>query len=216
VTGSNSSADATTDAPRIVTSPGNSTLRVDGTAAGQLTALTTIIPGYLGKLNDFVTSLATAVNSQHTAGTDLDGAAGVDLFASTDGAPLTAANFGVAITDVRKVAASSIAGTASLDSSNADALSQLGSTSGLDGSFRQIITALGVQSSVSSRNVSIQAVITSQVDNSRQSVSGVSLDEEMTNMLAFQHGYQAAARMVTTIDSMLDTLINHTGLVGQA
>jgi flagellar hook-associated protein 1 FlgK len=44
----------------------------------------------------------------------------------------------------------------------------------------------------------------------------VSLDEEMTNMLAFQHGYQAAARMVTTIDSMLDTLINHTGLVGQA
>lgn len=216
VTGSNSSADATTDPPRIVTSPGNSTLRVDGTAAGQLTALTTIIPGYLGKLNDFVTSLATAVNSQHTAGTDLDGAAGVDLFASTDGSPLTAANFGVAITDVRKVAASSIAGTASLDSSNADALSQLGSTSGLDGAFRQIITALGVQSSVSSRNVSIQAVITSQVDNARQSVSGVSLDEEMTNMLAFQHGYQAAARMVTTIDSMLDTLINHTGLVGQA
>jgi flagellar hook-associated protein 1 FlgK len=39
-------------------------------------------------------------------------------------------------------------------------------------------------------------------------VSGVNLDEEMTNMLQFQHGYQAAAKMVTTINDMLDSIIN--------
>ena len=68
---------------------------------------------------------------------------------------------------------------------------------------------------MSSRDVGIQAVITSQVDDDRESVSGVSLDEEMTNMLAYQHGYQAAARLVTTIDQMLDVLINRTGIVGR-
>jgi flagellar hook-associated protein 1 FlgK len=78
-----------------------------------------------------------------------------------------------------------------------------------------VITALGVQAAVSSRNVGIQAVITRQVDDDRESVSGVSLDEEMTNMLAYQHGYQAAARMITTVDEMLDVLINKTGLVGR-
>jgi flagellar hook-associated protein 1 FlgK len=58
-------------------------------------------------------------------------------------------------------------------------------------------------------------VIAGQVDASRESVSGVNIDEEMTNMLAFQHGYQAAGRLVTAIDEMLDTLINRTGLVGR-
>ena len=58
-----------------------------------------------------------------------------------------------------------------------------------------------------------QSVLTS-IDNQRQSVSGVSLDEEMTNLMKFQRGYQASARMMTTIDQMLDTLINHTGTVG--
>jgi flagellar hook-associated protein 1 FlgK len=212
--GSTSARGVATDRPRILTSPGSSVLQVDGTAAGQLSALSTTIPGYLGELDDFATSLAAAVNTQHGRGSDLDGVAGGEVFGRTDGKPLTAANIRVLISDERKLAAASTAG-ASLDASNADALSQLGTTSGLDASYRKVITALGVQSSVSSRNVSIQAVITSQVDDDRESVSGVSLDEEMTNMLAFQHGYAAAARMITTIDEMLDVLINRTGLVGR-
>ena len=51
------------------------------------------------------------------------------------------------------------------------------------------------------------------LDNARSSYSGVNTDEEMTNMVEFQHAYEASARFMTTIDSMLDTLINHTGLV---
>jgi flagellar hook-associated protein 1 FlgK len=45
-------------------------------------------------------------------------------------------------------------------------------------------------------------------------VSGVSLDEEMTNMITFQRGYQASSRVMSTMDDMLDTLINRTGRVG--
>jgi flagellar hook-associated protein 1 FlgK len=48
----------------------------------------------------------------------------------------------------------------------------------------------------------------------RQSASGVSVDEEMVNMIRFQRGYQASARAMTTIDSILDQLINRTGRVG--
>ena len=69
-----------------------------------------------------------------------------------------------------------------------------------------------VQSVKSTQQVS-EAVLAS-IDNQRKSVSGVSLDEEMTNLVTFQRGYQASARMLTTIDQMLDTLINRTGTVG--
>jgi flagellar hook-associated protein 1 FlgK len=53
------------------------------------------------------------------------------------------------------------------------------------------------------------------IDNNRTSVSGVSLDEEMTNMIKYQHSYDASARMITTMDEMLDTLITRTGIVGR-
>ncbi len=52
------------------------------------------------------------------------------------------------------------------------------------------------------------------IENQRQSVSGVSLDEEMTNLIAFQRGYEASARTLTALDNMLETLIEHTGQVG--
>lgn len=51
----------------------------------------------------------------------------------------------------------------------------------------------------------------SSINNQRESVSGVSLDEEMTNLMNYQQGYQASARVMTTIDTLLNTLINQTG-----
>ena len=57
-------------------------------------------------------------------------------------------------------------------------------------------------------------VLTDAVEDRRQSASGVSLDEEMTNLIRFQRGYQASARTMSTIDEMLDVLINRTGRVG--
>lgn len=59
----------------------------------------------------------------------------------------------------------------------------------------------------------LQSTVTA-INDQRQSVSGVSLDEEMTNLISFQRGYQASARTLTAMDSMLETLIEHTGRVG--
>jgi flagellar hook-associated protein 1 FlgK len=64
-----------------------------------------------------------------------------------------------------------------------------------------------------SKESTAQALVNS-VDSSRQSTSGVSMDEEMTNMVKFQRAYQASARAMSTMDEMLDILINRTGKVG--
>lgn len=81
--------------------------------------------------------------------------------------------------------------------------------------FRSIVGQLGVQSNEASRQVENQKIIVDQVEARRQSVVGVSLDEEMSNMIKFQHAYNAAARVMTTVDEMLDKVINSMGIVGR-
>jgi flagellar hook-associated protein 1 FlgK len=61
----------------------------------------------------------------------------------------------------------------------------------------------------------VQTKIADQASADRQSVIGVSLDEEMTNLVATQHAFEAASRVLTAVDEMLDTLINRTGTVGR-
>jgi flagellar hook-associated protein FlgK len=125
------------------------------------------------------------------------------------------------VTDPARVAAAGISpaatgGTPSADARNADALFRLSlDPAGTDALYRKLVVSLGVESSVATRNLEVQSVLSAQVDAARESVSGVNLDEEMTNMMAFQHAYNAAARMITTIDEALDTLISRTGLVGR-
>ncbi|TFV52463.1 flagellar hook-associated protein FlgK [Blastococcus sp. TF02A-35] len=213
VEGSDDLAGYATDRPRVVTDPGGFTVTVGGTAGGQLHALNSILPTYRGELDKVAQTLATQLNDTHREGFDLDGVAG-DPLVGPD--PVSASSIKVLITDPRKLAASTIdSGTGNLGRANADKLSQLGQGVGSpDTAYRQMIVELGVQSAVSQRNLDIQSVITGQVDANRESVAGVNLDEEMTNMLSFQHAYSAAGRLVTAIDELLDVLINRTGRVG--
>jgi flagellar hook-associated protein 1 len=81
--------------------------------------------------------------------------------------------------------------------------------------YRSMVGELGVQSQEATRQATNQKVLVDQVDSNRQSVSGVSLDEEMANMIKFQHAYNAAARSLTTFDEMLDKVINSMGTVGR-
>ena len=67
--------------------------------------------------------------------------------------------------------------------------------------------------SAQDEQANLQTTVTA-IGSQRQSVSGVSLDEEMTNLISFQRGYQASARTLTAMDDMLETLIEHTGRVG--
>jgi flagellar hook-associated protein 1 FlgK len=81
--------------------------------------------------------------------------------------------------------------------------------------FQSIVGELGVQSQEATRQATNQQALVDQIDSRRQSVSGVSLDEEMANMIKFQHAYNAAARSLTTFDEMLDKVINNMGIVGR-
>ncbi|MDT0126217.1 flagellar hook-associated protein FlgK [Paenibacillus sp. RRE4] len=81
--------------------------------------------------------------------------------------------------------------------------------------FSAIVGQLGVQSQEAARQTSNSEFLVQQVDTRRQSVSGVSLDEEMGNMIKYQHAYSASARFMTTYDQLLDKLINSTGMVGR-
>ena len=81
--------------------------------------------------------------------------------------------------------------------------------------FNSIVGQLGVQTQEAARQTQHIQSLVDQVDSRRQSVSGVSLDEEMSDMIKFQHAYSAAARYMTTFDELLDKLINGTGVVGR-
>jgi flagellar hook-associated protein 1 FlgK len=81
--------------------------------------------------------------------------------------------------------------------------------------YRGLVVQLGVEAQTANRRTDIQRGILAQVDSAREAQSGVNMDEEMTNMLAFQRAYEGAARFMTAVDQMLDTLINRTGLVGR-
>jgi flagellar hook-associated protein 1 FlgK len=207
-----------TDPPRIVTVTGGYGVQVGGSTAGQLNTLNTIVPGYRNKLDALAQELATALNGQHSTGYDLDGNPGLPLLDSSLG-PITASSLRVAVTDPRQVAASAVApgGTGvALDNDVADKISQLRlSATGVDATYRQMIVDLGIHASVTAGSLDIQQVVTTQVDASRDAVAGVNIDEEMTNMLSYQHAYSAASRLVTAVDEMLDQLINRTGIVGR-
>lgn len=78
--------------------------------------------------------------------------------------------------------------------------------------FQSLIGQLGVQSQEAARMETNQGAMVQQIDNQRQSVSGVSIDEEMANLIKYQQAYNAAARVVTMIDSLLERVINGMGV----
>lgn len=81
--------------------------------------------------------------------------------------------------------------------------------------LKSLIGTLGVDAEEANRNTLNQGILLQDIENRRQSVSGVFQDEELANMVRFQHAYNASARMITTMDEMLDVLINRVGIVGR-
>ena len=195
-----------------------------GTMGAMNETLTTIIPDISAKLDEVAKALADKVNKAHAAGFSKDGSTNLNFFESKTSEPISAGTIKVAISLPDKVATSKTTGT--IDGSVAakiaqtvvpadeiDPLDPPGPSPDL--LYQSLIGEIGVAAQASSRRTEIQATVTEQVDAAREAQSGVNLDEEMTNLLTYQRGYEAASRVLTTIDSMLDQLINRTGLVGR-
>jgi len=207
---------ATSDPPTV--SWGNVAVPVDsGKVAGLLSVLRTDLPNLSAQLDGVATSLRDIVNTVHNNGFTLAGAAGGDFFTGTDAKTLA-----VVPTSPDQLAVASAAGV--VDGSNALALGDLSDdrnaeavlgSPGPSALWRNLTTGLGVTTQSLSRAVDVQDSVVSTADTAVEASAGVNLDEEMTGMLLYQRAYEASARVITTVDEMMDTLVNHTGIVGR-
>ncbi len=163
-----------------------------------------IIDSYRTQLNAVAKQLADDVNALHNPG-----GTGTNFFtygaAGTEAGTL-AVNVGVA--GVR----TSAGGAAGANDIALQITNLRGGTA--DKLYTAFVTKIGGDLKNAQTGDTNSNVLLSSIQDRRQSVSGVSLDEEMTNLVRFQRGYQASARAMSTIDQMLDTLINRTGSVG--
>jgi flagellar hook-associated protein 1 FlgK len=83
-----------------------------------------------------------------------------------------------------------------------------------DQMYAELVTSVGSEVSRTRNQQATAEILADNLKDRRESVAGVSLDEEMTNLIRFQRAYQASARTMSTTDELLDTLINRTGRVG--
>lgn len=196
------------------TAPDGSTAVLAGALSGEAGATIQLIdvdlPDYAANLHQLMSDLATQVNTAHQAGFDKTGAAGGDFF-TYDPADLSSP-LSVAFSNTDLIAASGIGGAPNLDSSNAD---RVADSIEIEDGYQQLVNRFGTTVASAERLAANQQAMTSQVDVAREQLAGVSVDEETVNMVMAQRSYEAAARVMTTVDQILDTLINRTGLVGR-
>ena len=126
-----------------------------------------------------------------------------------------AEHIAVALTDARKVAASATQAGLPGDNSTALALIALQSTAvstlngaTLNGYYAATAAAVGSAAQANTQDLSAQEVVRNQLDSQRGETSGVSIDEELTNMIQFQRAYQAAAKLIVTADELFQVLLD--------
>lgn len=159
------------------------------------------------------TALATTVNAAHARGTTPTGTAGAPFFALASGTP-AAQGLSVVPVDGSGLATRNAANQ--LDDSFADALSRLGTVAGgADSTWAGFVAGVGSASRTATSESTLTGLALTSARTQQQSGAGVDLDEENVNLLSYQHAYQGAARVLTAVDEMLDTLINRVGLVGR-
>jgi len=84
----------------------------------------------------------------------------------------------------------------------------LGASGSFDEYFSTVVTDIGLRGQIAETAFETQSLVLKELRDMREALSGVNIDEELANMIKYQHGYSAAARFVTEVDRMLDTIIN--------
>jgi flagellar hook-associated protein 1 FlgK len=187
-----------------------------GELRGILDARDVGIPSVQAKLDALAAGLITNINAIHAAGFGLDNTTGLNFLTGTDAG--TIAINAVLAANPQQIAAASAA-NAPGDGSNALAIANLqqatlmaAGSQTFDEFYANTVSVLGADVSRAQSMGESADLLNSHLEGMRQSVAGVNIDEEVTNLNSAQHAYNAAARCITVIDSMLDTLINRTGV----
>lgn len=198
--------------------PGASTLEVQSGELGGIVRSRDAVSTKIDELDQLANAIKDAVNAIHGQGFGLNDSTGLDFFVG-DGAG------GIRLSDeilasIENIAAASAAGCPG-DGSKAAALAALRSTALADlgnvtagGFYSALITQLGTDTKGADDASKNQDALVQHLERQRESLSGVSLDEEAANLVRFERAYQAASRVMTTVDEMLDRLINGTGRTG--
>lgn len=192
------------------------TTQIDnGELKGWIEARDVLVNEYATQLDLLASTIITEVNNLHATGLTLDPVTttGVDFFTGTDAGSIEVNTAIISNTDL--IAAAGPGGTLPGDNSNAFAIADLQGddtlmpgNSTFDEYYNALIGTVGSDVQTADFYNTHQVAMVQSLENYRQEVSGVSLDEEMVNLIKHQHAYDAAARMITTADEMLDTLMS--------
>lgn len=174
------------------------------------------IPYYQKRLNDFAREFANNFNDQHRKGYRLGGGEGEDFFYFSEDDPAATITLDEDILgDLKNIAAAGEELGSPEDSNNLLELIALRDEESPDDFIKSILSNLAVDSLQGQRMSESQNIVLRNIQSKRDSIQGVSYDEEMADMVRFQHTYVASARMITTMDTIMDITINRLGLVGR-
>ncbi|MBM7557474.1 flagellar hook-associated protein FlgK [Halanaerobacter jeridensis] len=211
------------DLYKVQWSDGNDVTLKDGKLEGLLEVRDKDISKYRSQLDEMAKTLIDEVNAQHQQGYGLTDNVQRDFFTGSDAGSIDLIDELKEDAGIQKIAAASqwadsngdgtndYAG----DGSNASALSGLrnagtmnSGTTTFSDYYASNIAQLGVESQRAQRMIDNQDTLITSLEQKQESISGVSLDEEMNNMIKYQHAYNAAAKVVSTMDEILGTVIN--------
>ncbi len=182
-----------------------------GELKGWIEARDVHLNDYMTQLDDLANTMRTSVNGAHTAGIDLNGNAGLDFFTGT-GAVNIGVNAAIA-SDTNLIAAAAVGEGLPGGNGNAIAIANLQNSATMPGGstfdeyYNALVGKVGADVQAANVNSNHQQSMVQGLENYRQQVSGVSLDEEMVNLVKFQHAYNAAAKMITTADEMMEQIL---------
>lgn len=172
------------------------------------------IPAYVDQLNEVASTLATSVNTLHRTGFDADKNTGLNFF-TIDADPTKAAatisvNVAIVANTNRIAASASVAQDGEMASRIAavrDETIMNGNTATLNSFVAELVGRIGREVATAKTDNEHQTTLLTNLSNQRDSISGVSIDEEMINLIKYQMGYNAAGKLVKTTNDMLTTLM---------
>jgi flagellar hook-associated protein 1 FlgK len=188
----------------------------NGSLAGLLQLRDQDLPKMMDDIDAVAKTLITETNRLHKKGFGLDKSSGNDFFSGSGAADI---DLSEVIQDLdnglNKIAASSSVIGLPGNNENAQSMADLqhlslmmDGTATMDGYLGNMVGDLAEKSLAAQTKTAHQNTLITGMEKNRQSVSGVNLDEETANMVKFQHGYNAAAKVINTMDAMLDVIIN--------
>jgi flagellar hook-associated protein 1 len=182
-----------------------------GQLGGTIQIRDQVIPGFLNSLNTLASQFATAFNAAQAQGYDSSGNAGQDFFSVPSTAAGAAAGISVAITSGSQIAVSSDGSAGSngnVANLSAALTNALPSGQSAANAYASLVYQVGSAASNASDTSTALSQNILQLTNQQSSVSGVNIDEETTNLIRFQTAYEAAARIVSTVQALNTATIN--------